>query len=129
MVAFTLLPRLNPTFRGRIRLTSPRYAKRSFQGPLDVLSASWSISDTPYGLVEADDQEANTKRTLRSPGVNHSVGSVVCSGLFARWCRALARHSLSLTDRYVRTALARQSHSFTFRYVRTARGTAKPSPH
>ena len=36
----------------------------------------WSISDGPYRLVEADSPEANTERTLKPPGLNHSVSSV-----------------------------------------------------
>ena len=55
--------------------------KGPFKDHLRAPSAGWGISDSPYGLIETDGQEANTKRTLRPFSLNHSVGPLGCAAL------------------------------------------------
>ena len=44
----------------------------------------WSISDHPYRLIEVDDPEANTKKTLRPSGLNHSRSLPLSVRLFGQ---------------------------------------------
>ena len=70
VVAFTLPQGWIPLLVVAFALHPIDMPKRPFKDHKRYPSVGWSISDGPYGLVEAGSQEANTKRTPRPPGLN-----------------------------------------------------------